>query len=159
MAAYLWGLGDEAGTIAAIDEAVRLIPVEPPSRARAAILASQAQFLMLAGRLQDAVAACQSALVASHAAHATTDEVSARITLGTALGHLGQLDIAIEHLEQAHAVAAAIGDGEALGRSGVDLAIVLAFAGRREREDEVYRSTSSNWRNLGSNGVRAATCC
>jgi class 3 adenylate cyclase/tetratricopeptide (TPR) repeat protein len=149
LADYLWIYGDEAGTSLAIDEALTLMPGDSPARERARILGSQARFMMLAGRFDEAAAVSRAALEASSGPGSSVERVRALITLGTALGHLGQLDDAVRFLERGRDLANEVEDGEGVVRGAVNVAIVHAFAGDRPQRDMVYRTTIGRLPALG----------
>jgi DNA-binding CsgD family transcriptional regulator len=84
-------------------EAVRLVPDEP-TEARASVLATRGQHLMLGGR-PDAIDACNEAIRAAQVAGSRAIEGHARNSLGSALTGIGRLDEGIEQLHQARALA------------------------------------------------------
>ncbi|WP_165492100.1 helix-turn-helix transcriptional regulator [Egibacter rhizosphaerae] len=114
---------EEAGT------AVEQLPDTAPSRLRAELLATYGLMLAVTGRSPDrADACCQEAR--ELASGLGLPDVEARARNGLAL--LGGSDVhgAIEHLHAARALADAAGNVEELLRTELNLAFVLASAGR-----------------------------
>jgi DNA-binding CsgD family transcriptional regulator/tetratricopeptide (TPR) repeat protein len=83
------------GGVELLEEAVSLVPADPPSAQRAEVLAMHAAMVMLAGDDEAAIGPALTAVAAAQAAGALAEEASARITLGTSLGGLGRLDEAL----------------------------------------------------------------
>jgi tetratricopeptide (TPR) repeat protein len=149
LAAYLWEYGDEPGTLAAIQEAVRLVPAYPPSRDRARVLAGHARFLMLLRRSDESLPVCKEALQAAAAIGSSVDRVSALTTLGVSLGHLGHADEAVALIEEARDLANDIGDGKGFVRAESNLGVVFGLAGDRTREQEATRRAIARLADLG----------
>ena len=122
-----WTTGDEPACLAALKEAVRILPAEP-SAERARVLAAYAQWLMLAGRERDAVGRANQALAVARA-------VGARAEEGHALDILGACSADIEHLEQALRIAEEVGNAEGIARAYLNLGATLSWwsAGRGKR--------------------------
>jgi DNA-binding CsgD family transcriptional regulator len=87
------------------DEAVRLVPPEPPTPERALVLASLGQALMLKPRFQHARSVCEEAIAVARSTGARAAEGHARDTLGVVLAHLGEVAAGLAHLEQARDIA------------------------------------------------------
>jgi DNA-binding CsgD family transcriptional regulator len=104
-ARYLWvvnGTWDEI--LHECNEAVRLVP-EAPSEARARVLATHGQHLMLAGRSPEAMVACNEAIRIAELVGARMIEGHARNSLGSTLVGIGHADEGIEQLHLARALA------------------------------------------------------
>jgi DNA-binding CsgD family transcriptional regulator/tetratricopeptide (TPR) repeat protein len=126
--AQRWAAGDEPACLAALEEAVRILPPDP-SAERARVLAAHAQWLMLAGRGRDAARRAEEAL-------AVARTVGARAEEGHALDILGSCTGDIEHLEEARRIAEEVGNAEGVTRADLDLSAVLWSRGRlREAHD------------------------
>jgi tetratricopeptide (TPR) repeat protein len=96
-----WIVGDEPACLAALEEAVRILPAEPsPERAR--VLAAYAQWLMLAGRDRDAVRRAEEALGVARTVGARAEEGHALDILGSCTGN-------IDYLEEARRIAEEVG--------------------------------------------------
>jgi tetratricopeptide (TPR) repeat protein len=68
-----WHVGDEPGCLAALDQAVRIMPAEP-SAERARVLGHLAQWLMMADRDRDAVGRAKQALAVARTVGARAEE-------------------------------------------------------------------------------------
>jgi DNA-binding CsgD family transcriptional regulator/tetratricopeptide (TPR) repeat protein len=104
-ARYLWtvsGSWDEI--LFECEESVRLVPTTP-SEARARVLATHGQHLMLAGRFVEATDACNEAIRIAQLVGAPMIEGHARNSLGTTLAGSGHPDAGIEQLHLARALA------------------------------------------------------
>ena len=128
----LWLTLDD-GALAAYQEAVRLVPAEPPSAERARVLAGYVQLLlMLGGEVTEArQPAAEEALDTARRAGARREE-------GRALAHLGIM-LAEEDLEQGQAslrearrIAAEQDDVDGFGWASAHLVWTSADAGRLE---------------------------
>jgi len=120
-----WVAGNEPACLAALADAVRLLP-SGPSPERARVLAVYAQWLMLAGRYGDAIARAGEAL-------AVARTVGARAEEGHALDILGSCAYDAQQLVEARHILEEIGNGEGIARAYLNLSAVLSFDGR-ERE-------------------------
>ncbi|HSO51274.1 MAG TPA: LuxR family transcriptional regulator, partial [Actinomycetes bacterium] len=146
----LWLTLDD-GALAAYQEAVRLVPAEPPSAERARVLAGYVQLLlMLPGGDTDARQAAEEALDAARRAGARREE-------GRALAHLGCLagedvEAGLASLREARHLAAEQDDLDGYGWASLNLVFNSADAGRLEEalavalEDaEASGLRGSNW--------------
>ena len=71
---YLWEAGDKAAAAAAVEAAESLVPRDPPSAARARILAHRAGILMLGGRLGDSIPVAEEAIAVARAVGGRSEE-------------------------------------------------------------------------------------
>jgi tetratricopeptide (TPR) repeat protein len=85
---YLWLSVDQAA-LRAYEEAVRLVPAEPPSVERARVLAGYAQILGLLGKDEQCRQAAEEALAAARRAGARREEGRALGLVGGVRRHLG----------------------------------------------------------------------
>jgi len=85
-------------------EAVRLVP-DAPSVARAKVLATLGQQLMLAARNAEAIAVCTEAIEVAQAVGDLVIEGHARNSLGTAFGGVGRMDECLAELHRAREIA------------------------------------------------------
>ena len=104
LAHFLRSSGKQGG-FAAFDEAVRLVPPEPPTPERAQVLASLGQALMLKPSFEQARSVCEEAIAVARAAGAREAEGHARDTLGVVLAHLGDTAAGLAHLEESLRIA------------------------------------------------------
>ena len=92
--------------LAANREAVRLVPAEPPSPARAQVLVGYGRALHIqAGRYEEAAAAHEQALTAARRARSQPDIARAMAALGYLRAVTGEVDAGIALLREAHASA------------------------------------------------------
>ncbi len=114
---YLWDAGDRRGAMDSVEEALRLIPTDPPSRALASILAQMAGAQMHAGLPAEAMATAEHALAVARETDAKADVGQSLGILGWIHVVLGDVDEGLSTLDEAVAVAAAARDvtGVALG--------------------------------------------
>ena len=86
---YLW-LSDGDAALDAYQQAIDLLPDEPPSAARARVLAGQARALFMASRLRAARASAEEALAVARLVGARREEGWALLALGNAVALLGE---------------------------------------------------------------------
>jgi DNA-binding CsgD family transcriptional regulator len=103
--AHFLRFSGKQGGFAAFDEAVRLVPPEPPTPERAQVLASLGQALMLKPSFEQARSVCEEAIAVARAAGAREAEGHARDTLGVVLAHLGDTAAGLAHLEESLRIA------------------------------------------------------
>jgi predicted ATPase/DNA-binding CsgD family transcriptional regulator len=123
---YLWAAGDSEAATGHYEEAVRLVPPQPPSRARARVLGAWGQALMLLCRYGESRACCEEAIAIARAVGARREEGHALNTLGVDLASLGDPEAAVEHLKAARAIAEEVADLDDLARAYLNLAEILA---------------------------------
>jgi tetratricopeptide (TPR) repeat protein len=117
-----WDAGDEPGCLAALDQAIRILPAEP-SVERARILAHHAQWLMAAWRYRDAVGRSEQALAAART-------VGARAEEGLALDILGRCTADAARVVEARQIAEWAGNTGGIVRADLSLGSVLWETGR-----------------------------
>lgn len=127
---YRWINGDGAGAMEAYLEAMRLVPADPPSAARARVTASLGQILMILARFEDSVPLCEEALAAARAAGAREVEANALNTLGEDVAYLGDVDRGLAMLYQSLALAREIGSADDAARAYVNIIDVLKVTAR-----------------------------
>ena len=135
---YLWMAGDGKGALAAYQEAVRLVPAEPPSRSRAAVLSGLSQILMLADRYAESERYARQAIeVARQVPDGLSIEGHARCNLGVDLAASGRLDDGVAELRTALRIAEdEFDDVDENARALVNLGSVLIQYGRAEEAAE-----------------------
>jgi DNA-binding CsgD family transcriptional regulator len=126
---YLW-LFDSDAALDAYQQAVELLPAQPPSTARAWVLARQAQALVMASRVRAGRASAEEALAVARQTGARREEGWALLALGTAVDLLGERDAGLAHLRQARTIAEELGEVELLAVTFVYLPLLLEAAGR-----------------------------
>ena len=129
---YLWMSADTQGALASYERAVELVPAEPPTRRRAAVLSGLSQMLMLADRFQESeVLARQAIAVTALVPDARSVEGHARCNLGTSLAYLGRLEEGIVELREARRIAEEqFDDVDDISRALVNLHSILYDHGR-----------------------------
>ncbi|HEX7442712.1 MAG TPA: hypothetical protein VF320_02430, partial [Acidimicrobiales bacterium] len=125
---FLW-VADQDG-LPDHEEAVRLVPADPPSPERARVLAGYAQILLLSDHSGEVPAVAEEAVAIARAVGARKAEGHALNTLSTVLVSLGRVDEGLAGLHECRAIAMEIGDIEDIGRSYVNLTHVLSWLGR-----------------------------
>ena len=122
---YLWAAGDCENAMEAYGEALRRVPADPPSAARARVLAARGQSLMLLARFEEARACCERAITIARAVGARAEEGHALNTLGCSLAYLGEPSGAVTHLRAALEIAREVHDLDDLGRAYQNLSEIL----------------------------------
>jgi DNA-binding CsgD family transcriptional regulator len=102
--------GRDDDALAAYEHAIRLVPTEPPTAARARVLAASADALERIDRPEDAAARAAEAVAAAVAAHSPADEGHARHTLGVTLAATGDRAGGIAELHRSLELAVRGGD-------------------------------------------------
>jgi DNA-binding CsgD family transcriptional regulator len=126
---YLW-LTDSDAALGAYQQAIDLLPAEPPSAARARVLARQAQALHMCSRIRAARASAEQALAVARLVGARQEEGWALLALGNAVYLLGERDAGLAHLRQARRIAEEVGEVELLALTFLYLPQALEAAGR-----------------------------
>jgi DNA-binding CsgD family transcriptional regulator/tetratricopeptide (TPR) repeat protein len=148
---YLWMTLDDAA-LPAYEEAVRLVPAEPPSAERARVLAAYAQVLYLMGLNAEGRRVAKEALVVARRVGARREEGRALGVAGVALAHLGDADGALALLRDARHIAEQQADVEGLVRACIMLTWVDEDAGRLEEALQSALDGAEAIRRLGSPG-------
>ncbi len=131
---YLWMAGDGQGALVAYQEAVALVPPEPPTRSRAAVLSGLSQILMLADRYEESERFAREAIaVATSVPDGRSVEGHARCNLGVDLTFNGSVEEGLEELRTASRIAdEELDDPDENARALVNLSSALLAAGRWE---------------------------
>jgi DNA-binding CsgD family transcriptional regulator/tetratricopeptide (TPR) repeat protein len=148
---YLWMTLDDAA-LPAYEEAVRLVPAEPPSAERARVLAAYAQVLYLMAMDAEGRRVAKEALAVARRAGAQREEGRALGVAGVALGDLGNVDEGLALLRDARRIAEAQADVEGLVRACIMLTWVSEDAGRLEEALQSALDGAEAIRRLGSPG-------
>ena len=136
---YLWMSADTWNALAAYERAVELVPAEPATRGRAAVLSGLSQMLMLADRFEESEALAREAIaVAQRVPDGRSVEGHARCNLGVDLAYTGRLEEAITELRTARRIAEEqFDDVDDIARAMVNLHSILFDHGRLEESAEV----------------------
>ena len=135
----LWMSADGEGALAAYEKAVALVPADPPTRWRAAVLSGLSQILMLADRYEESAAlALQAIEVAGLIPDGRSVEGHARCNLGVDLAYTGQLENGLAELRAARQIAEEVlDDVDDVARALVNLQSTLVSVGRMDEAVEV----------------------
>ncbi|MDQ1461224.1 MAG: hypothetical protein QOI08_2708, partial [Actinomycetota bacterium] len=129
---YLWMLSRSwTDILEHCHEAVRLVPDEP-SAARAKVLATLGQQLMLAARNGEAVTVCEEAIAVAQSVGERVIEGHARNSLGTALGGIGRMDEGLAELHRAREIALETQSWADVARAAVNEGGALQTMARHE---------------------------
>ncbi len=107
---FLWRAGSQRQALGEYQEAIRLVPADPPTAARSRVLAAYADALERSGRPEEARRSAADAVAIGLAVGATADEGHARHILGLALAAVGDADGGIAELHRARMLAERNGD-------------------------------------------------
>jgi DNA-binding CsgD family transcriptional regulator/tetratricopeptide (TPR) repeat protein len=123
--------GDEAGALAAFEQAERLLAGTPPSAERARVLAAYAYALGLGVRPEEAIGRSEEAVACARAVGARREEAIALRVLASDLAALGQADRAISLALEARALAEDLDDAETVIGTYLAVTFVLKLVGRQ----------------------------
>jgi DNA-binding CsgD family transcriptional regulator/tetratricopeptide (TPR) repeat protein len=149
---YLLATRNLQARFKALAEAVRLIPVDPPSKERARVLASFAEALVFASRTEQARAASEEAVKLARQLGADLELGRALLALGGAQADSGSFEAAVVSLREACRLAEQHADLDTLGHAWGWLGDTLIQAGRLEDAVEVSLSGREPLRRLGLAG-------
>jgi DNA-binding CsgD family transcriptional regulator/tetratricopeptide (TPR) repeat protein len=146
--------GDEAGALAAFEQAERLLVGKPPSAERARVLAAHAYTLGMSLRIEEALARSEEAIACARAVDAWTEEAKALRVLAGDLAALGQPDRAITLALEARRIAEDMGDAETVIDTYLAITFVLKVAGR---ERDALQEAQQGYQRARELGLERAT--
>ncbi|MEX1170434.1 MAG: AAA family ATPase [Chloroflexota bacterium] len=146
---YAWIAGQGALSLGAYRAAVRLIPADPPSEARAQAVAGLAQILMLQRSYRESRQLADEAIGLARSAGSRQIEGHALNTRAQDRVHDGEVDEALDDLSEALRIAEEVGNLDDLGRAYANWVDVLEVAGRLEEAIEVAHKGIEAGRQLG----------
>jgi len=146
--------GDEAGALAACEEAERLLAGKPPSAERARVLGVHAYALSISLRIEEAIQRGEEAIACARAIGARAEEANALRVLGSDLAAFGQPDRAITLALEARAIAEAMGDAETVIGTYVTVVFALKLAGR---EHDALKEAQQGYQRARQLGLERAT--
>ena len=157
---YLWMAADGRGALAAYRRAVELVPPEPPTRWRAAVLSGYSQILMLSSRFAESLPLAQEAVaIAQQVDDGRSIEGHARCNLGVDLARLGHLDEAVRELKEARRIAEEqFDDVDDIARALVNLQSAYDGAGQLDRAAEVGLESIAVVEELGLQRRKGVWC-
>ena len=129
---YLWEAGDHAAAEVAVAEALRVIPLQPPSALRARAVAQAAGLRMYAGDLDVAAEVATQAISLAVAADAPAEEALAEGILGWCQAVSGEIDRGIATFRHALSIAERLDAVEGIALGHANLAALLDRVGRSE---------------------------
>jgi DNA-binding CsgD family transcriptional regulator len=153
---YLWWSG--ADGIADYEDAVRVMPAEPPSADRAFVLAGLGFALMLTGRVAQSREVCEQALEVARTVGARPAEVRALATLGNDLVSLGDTAVGIARLREARELARDLGDPDLLAQTAIGLSDALRQLGSLEEAVAVGLEGAEDADRAGLGAAQGAFC-
>ena len=150
LAWYLNEAGDWQAGVAAMERAVELIPIDPPTPERARVLADLAHSLMVRGRYGDSLALGEAALAISRAVNAQVAAARALNVIGLDLACRSDFERAIPILRDSHESAVGLGDPLAIFLTAVGLGWALDESARHAEALDLARVTRDRIRSLGA---------
>jgi DNA-binding CsgD family transcriptional regulator/tetratricopeptide (TPR) repeat protein len=146
--------GDEAGALAAFEQAERLLVGTPPSAERARVLAAHAYALGRSVRPEEAIGRSEEAVACARAVGARPEEARALRVLAVDLAVLGQPDRAITLALEARAIAEDLDDAETVIGTYQAVTFVLKLVGR---ERDVLEEAQQGYQRARELGLERAT--
>ena len=150
MAWYLNEAGDWQSGARAMERAVELIPIEPPTPERARVLSDLAISLMVRGRYADSLAVAEAALAISRAVGARVAEARALDAIGLGLACRSDLERGLPMLREGHARAVEVADPQTVFLTAVGLGWALDETARHSESLEVALAGRAMLRDLGA---------
>ena len=150
LAWYLNESGDWQAGVTALERAVALIPIDPPTHERATVVADLAHSLMVRSRYGESMALAEAALAISRAVGAGEAETRALAALGLDLAGRSDFERGIPMLRDAYELAIELGAPQAIFLTGVGFGWALDEAARHEEALEVARSARDRIRGMGA---------
>lgn len=150
LAWYLNEAGDWQAGVVAMERAVELIPIDPPTPERARVLADLAHSLMVRGRYGDSLALGEAALAISRAVNAQVAAARALSVIGLDLACRSDFERAIPVLRESHESAVGLGDPLAIFLTAVGLGWALDEAARHAEALDLAQVTRERIRHLGA---------
>ena len=126
----MWSSGDAEGALLEHQQAVALVPEEPPSTERAHVLGALGGALMGLGRWAESKPVCEAAIACAMEIGSVREEGRARSMLGSDLVLLGDIEAGLREHREAHRLA--VGLPELFIVSGHNLGLNLLSADRLE---------------------------
>ena len=147
---YLNEAGDWEAGAAALERAVELIPIDPPTPERARVLSDLAHSLMVRSRFSDSLALAEAALAISRVVGAEVAEARALSALGIALACRSDFERAIPIMRDGHLRSIRLGDPLAIFLTGVALGWSYDETARHAQAYELALETRDRLRVLGA---------
>ena len=129
---YAYSAGDGMAALEACREAAALVPADPPSVARARVLASLGQILMITMAMDEANWLCLEAVATARAVGSQQIEAHALCSLGVTTAYLGDLETGLRQLRESRELAELADSVEDVSRAQSNVADLLGYSGRFE---------------------------
>ncbi len=146
---YLWEAGDLPAAEAAVAEALRLIPTDPPSATRARALAQSAGLKLFTGDPGAAAPIATEAIRTAQAAGALSEEALGLGVLGWCEAITGDADQGVATFRRGLDIAERLGGVEGIALGHANLAALLDRVGRSEASLTAAREGYAIARRLG----------
>jgi DNA-binding CsgD family transcriptional regulator len=146
---FLWESGDRPAAEAAVEEALRLIPTEPPTALRARALGQAAGLRLFGGSPRDAGRLATEAIAVARTAGAPAEEAFALGILGWSKAVSGNVDEGIATYQEGLAIAERLGGVEGIALAHANLAALLDRVGRTDASLEAAREGFAITQRLG----------
>jgi DNA-binding CsgD family transcriptional regulator/tetratricopeptide (TPR) repeat protein len=156
---YLHHTGRGDAGLVALERAVEIVPVEPPSRERAYALGSLAGGLMVAERHAESLPICEQALVLARALGAREAEVRALTVLASDLTYVRSSEEGIAYFCQAIELAEDIGDLIGLERAYGNYTHALTMLGRPRESAQLAQRGIEALRRYGIDSPHVVSNC
>jgi DNA-binding CsgD family transcriptional regulator/tetratricopeptide (TPR) repeat protein len=127
---YLWESGDHGGAEAALEQARRVVPVDPPTATRARILGQLGGLRLRQGRFSESIAHVEEAIVVARAAGALGELAFALGVRGWDRTAFGRADEGIADVREALAIAEFLDHAEGRALGIANLSTLLLYAAR-----------------------------
>ena len=150
LAWYLNESGDWQAGVAALERAMELIPIDPPTPERARILADLAHSLMVRSRYGDSLALAEAALASSRVVGAREAEARAQSVIGLDLACRSDFERGIPILREAYDRAVELGEPLAIFLTAVGLGWAYDESARHAEALELARGVRDRIRHLGA---------
>jgi DNA-binding CsgD family transcriptional regulator len=130
--------GPRSDAFAAYERALELVPPDPPSPARARVLAAYSRLQMLWARNDEAIRLGEEAIRVATATGARREECMALNALGVAVAARGEPERGLDCLRQSLALAKELGDHDEEARVYINLGESLSQLGRKDEAVQVW---------------------
>ncbi|MEX1157866.1 MAG: hypothetical protein WEC79_02915, partial [Thermomicrobiales bacterium] len=150
---YRWHAADGAGALEDYEQAVALVPAQPPSSARARVAAGLAQLLMIHARFRESEPWCEEAAEMARAVGDRAIEAHATNTMGMNMAYLGDPERGLAMLRSSKDIAEEIGSAEDVGRALVNIVDVLRVWGRLAEAAQLGRDAFQFQREHGLTAI------
>lgn len=146
---FLWESDDRTAAADAVHEAMRLVPADPPSAARARVLAHMAAIELYRHEYESSQAHASEAVEMARAVGARSEEALALGVRGWDRAVLGDLDGGLIDFETGQRIAVELGSPEGQALAAVSLASLLDRAGRSAESLAAAQAGLADVRRLG----------